>query len=416
MSYEQLTDAAQLLFRRMALVPGADFGASLAAVIAEVPVPVAEDHLDDLVDLGLLEAAAGGRYRFHDLVRLYAQQRLEQQDPADAVRPPAGRMVAWLLETLTDAGQWFEPNPPDPDASAYATPDEAEEWIRTEAEHWFPALGDAAVAGDHDAVVSAVIALHWFSFRWAYWHRWPEAFTLGFDSSVALGDLGGQAHFLNDLAFTYTLTGRDHQHALTYAERARSVAQQAGDVLEEGSAWQHTARAHFLLDDPRAAMDAIGAAAELYERVGDADSVCQALTGRGSILVSLGEPAAALPIFQRVLDMVEDPGSGMTPSIAAGSLPMVLIQIARALGRTDRGAEGEPLALRAADLFEGLHMFAEQAYSLCVLAEECYGDDQSGEAKEYLLRAAQIYESAGRQDEASRCRHQAAEKGATAGA
>ena len=92
MSYEQLPDPTRLLFRRVALVPGADFGASLAAVVGEVPVPVAEDQLDDLVDLGLLETAPGGRYRFHDLVRLYAQQRLEQRGPGrgGGRRPAAG--------------------------------------------------------------------------------------------------------------------------------------------------------------------------------------------------------------------------------------------------------------------------------------------------------------------------------------
>jgi ATP/maltotriose-dependent transcriptional regulator MalT len=84
MSYEQLTDAARRVFRRLAVVPGRDFDAALAAAVGEVPAEVAWDALDELVDLGLLLDSAAGRYRFHDLVRLFARTRLEEEEsPAD---------------------------------------------------------------------------------------------------------------------------------------------------------------------------------------------------------------------------------------------------------------------------------------------------------------------------------------------
>jgi ATP/maltotriose-dependent transcriptional regulator MalT len=84
MSYEQLTDAARRVFRRLAVVPGRDFDAALAAAVGEVPVEVAWDALDELVDLGLLLDSTAGRYRFHDLVRLFARTRLEEEEsPAD---------------------------------------------------------------------------------------------------------------------------------------------------------------------------------------------------------------------------------------------------------------------------------------------------------------------------------------------
>src|SRR6202050_121114 len=53
MSYEQLADAARRVFRRLAMVPGHDYDAALAAAVGEVPVEVAWDALDELVDLGL---------------------------------------------------------------------------------------------------------------------------------------------------------------------------------------------------------------------------------------------------------------------------------------------------------------------------------------------------------------------------
>nr|WP_163568091.1 NB-ARC domain-containing protein [Fodinicola feengrottensis] len=84
MSYEQLSDTAQRVFRRLAVVPESDFDAALAAVVGEVPMEVAWDALDELVDLGLLMDSVAGRYRFHDLVRLFARLRLEAaESPAE---------------------------------------------------------------------------------------------------------------------------------------------------------------------------------------------------------------------------------------------------------------------------------------------------------------------------------------------
>ena len=68
MSYEQLDQSGQRVFRRLAVVPGQDSDAALAAVAGGMPIEDAWDALDDLVDLGLLQDSGAGRYRFHDLV------------------------------------------------------------------------------------------------------------------------------------------------------------------------------------------------------------------------------------------------------------------------------------------------------------------------------------------------------------
>ena len=102
MSYEQLADAARRVFRRLAVVPGRDFDAALAAVAGEVPVEVAWDALDELVELGLLHDGSAGRYRFHDLVRLFARTRLEEEESAADREALTARVTAWLA---ADGGQ-----------------------------------------------------------------------------------------------------------------------------------------------------------------------------------------------------------------------------------------------------------------------------------------------------------------------
>lgn len=96
MSYEQLADSGRRLFRRLALVPGRDFDAALAGVVGEVPVEVAWDALDELVDLGLLLDSPAGRYRFHDLVRLFARTRLDEEESPAEREALTTRVTSWL--------------------------------------------------------------------------------------------------------------------------------------------------------------------------------------------------------------------------------------------------------------------------------------------------------------------------------
>jgi hypothetical protein len=112
MSYEQLADSARRVFRRLAMVPGRDYDAALAVVVGEVPVEVAWDALDELVDLGLLLDGDAGQYRFHDLVRLFARTRLaEEESPAEREALTA-RVASWLAANGQDDAAVARTGPP----------------------------------------------------------------------------------------------------------------------------------------------------------------------------------------------------------------------------------------------------------------------------------------------------------------
>lgn len=84
-SYRRLGPRAAAVFRHAALIPGPDFGAETAAAAAGVAAPDALAALEELADAGLL-TTTGTRYRFHDLVRLYARERLDAEDRRERVR------------------------------------------------------------------------------------------------------------------------------------------------------------------------------------------------------------------------------------------------------------------------------------------------------------------------------------------
>jgi hypothetical protein len=107
-SYVQLSAEAQQMFRRLALIPGGDTGPEMAAVLAGTPLEQAELALDELVEYGLLQSRFTGRYRLHDLIRLFARARLdEEESPADTANT-LDRVETWLLSTATVAGRWFD--------------------------------------------------------------------------------------------------------------------------------------------------------------------------------------------------------------------------------------------------------------------------------------------------------------------
>ncbi len=111
LSYRALEPAARLLFRRLGLLQAADAAAWVAAALLDTSVEQATELADRLVDARLLEVAgrdATGqvRYRFHDLVRVYAHECAEAEDPPAERRASLARAFgAWLhLAERADAG------------------------------------------------------------------------------------------------------------------------------------------------------------------------------------------------------------------------------------------------------------------------------------------------------------------------
>ncbi|MET9610554.1 BTAD domain-containing putative transcriptional regulator [Streptomyces sp. NPDC006512] len=95
LGYGQLEPAQQRAFRLLGLADGPDISLRAAAAVLDLPEHDTEDLLEALVDCSLLESAAPGRYRFHDLVRLYARACADRDE-----QPPGGRDAA--LDRLLD--------------------------------------------------------------------------------------------------------------------------------------------------------------------------------------------------------------------------------------------------------------------------------------------------------------------------
>ncbi|WP_281395844.1 helix-turn-helix domain-containing protein [Nonomuraea endophytica] len=411
MSYQQLASLSQQVFRRLSLVPGRDFDADLAAVLGGVPVADAWDALDDLVDLGLLQDSTSGRYRFHDLVRLFARDRLKEEEPAEDRDALAERMTAWLLQTATTAGRWFEPayaRPDRPDTHL-SSPDEAERWLHENAGNWLGALRQAAASGLHSVVLDCAESMRWFSGRWMHWPYWQEVFTLGAEAATALDDPAYQAPQLTHLAQLHMVPPPDPETMLRYAVEALDLATKKG-ARPPQLAWAHMHHGRALMRLGRfgEAVEPVSEAARLFKTAGDVDVYCQCLGTIGECRRGEGDYAAALELYLEMAALTGDEGSGMTPSIAALSLPNALAGAGLCLELLGRRAAAIEKYTEANTLFErqppsGSYARSQQRLAI-VLAEE----GRTGESRHAYARAAELFEATGDAESADRCRALAA--------
>ncbi|MEU6254068.1 helix-turn-helix domain-containing protein [Streptomyces sp. NPDC047043] len=302
LSYGQLTVPHRLLLRRLALLPGPDTGPGLAAVLTGEDAWTTEDSLDVLVDRGLLEEPAPGRYGLHDLVRLFAREQLGEEETQSV----GLRMADWLLRSASAAGRWFEaPGAPQPwpgevPAFAPASADEAEAWLTAERPHWVGALPLMFEAGRHREILHASRTLYWFSDRWDKWPEWQSLFSYGARSAAALGDIAAEAHQFNCLAWAHSYSYQ-YEQAEQLAARALALATEANDVGQQAWAWAYLTGARMKLKRPAEAEQAAENAIRLFEATGDTTGKAVAQRARGSALREAGRPEEALAIHRALL-------------------------------------------------------------------------------------------------------------------
>ncbi|GAA1026810.1 MULTISPECIES: AfsR/SARP family transcriptional regulator [Amycolatopsis] len=99
-SYQGLDQPAQRAFRLLSLVAGRQFPAWTAAAVLDLPLARATELVESLVDVRLLEVvhvpgASQVRYRFHDLVRSLALERVAAEEPPEQRRTALRRALGW---------------------------------------------------------------------------------------------------------------------------------------------------------------------------------------------------------------------------------------------------------------------------------------------------------------------------------
>jgi DNA-binding SARP family transcriptional activator/DNA-binding XRE family transcriptional regulator len=139
LSCDTLKPELRRLFRLAGLAPGPDFTAPAMAALAAIPVSQAEHLLDRLVARNLVDEYGPGRYRLHDLLRLYAAElAAAEESPADQ-DAAIDRLGAHALAAAWSASDMLYPHMlhlPDGELSGgdsvFADDDAARAWLDAE--------------------------------------------------------------------------------------------------------------------------------------------------------------------------------------------------------------------------------------------------------------------------------------------
>ncbi len=178
------------------------------------------DALDVLVDAHLLESRAPDRYRFHDLLRVYAADRARTQETEEAQQAAITRLLTWYLHTTEAAAAVISahhrPRAAGPASRHAVHPLEFASLDRRSpgASPSGPALTAAtrlaAASGLHQIAWKLAAAAMSFYYRRSYWEDWVTTQQIGLESARAIADRPGEAWMLNSLGMAYGVQRMEH--------------------------------------------------------------------------------------------------------------------------------------------------------------------------------------------------------------
>ncbi|WP_150173275.1 ATP-binding protein [Streptomyces venezuelae] len=137
LGYEALEPELARAFRMVSLCYMPSFCRGAAGALLGVGEEEAEQAVERLVDAGLMELHGEDRYRFHDLVRLFARRQCELRESAAERAAARLRFLDYVLATVITAIRRTKPHSvlPEllhrPDSAGKALPDEAaaHDWL-----------------------------------------------------------------------------------------------------------------------------------------------------------------------------------------------------------------------------------------------------------------------------------------------
>ena len=354
LSYQGRSEEERRLFRLLGILEAPSFPAWVAACLLDAELPEAEGLLEHLVDAQLVETAGEDpvgqqRYRLHDLLRLFARERLHEEEPASERVASLERVLRVFTLLAEHADTVLVPSGLDVYGSDPSCHERLEHPALVAAERdptrWFEAEHAGMVAAVRQANEAELWELSWrlaialggFFELGAHWDEWRRTHLLALRATRRAGDRDGEARVLARLGDLYNYRGRLYKsirHLRKSARAFRQTANQLGELqslivlaevelrlgridtyaglLERSLArldelplpgWK--ALALFYLSEFHAyqgrsnvALDGLERSLELFQMVHD-------LGWEAAVLRRLGEVRAAAGGFQAALDHLE---------------------------------------------------------------------------------------------------------------
>jgi len=289
-------------FCLLGLWQGSSISSAAAAALFGTPEYSAEDALEVLVDTHLLESKAPDRYRFHDLLRVYASERAAADLPTADRDAAIARLLTWYMRTADAAGAAVSPpnryNIPldvseDVTALSFPGTDEALAWYDSEHANLIAATRQAAESGLHEIAWRLPAPLFLVFNSRGNWADCIITHRIALESARQAGNRQGEAWVLNNLGNALGVTR--HPEGIGHLEQSLAIRREIGDRLGEAQAANNLADAYHWLGRTDEALDLYRRALELNREVGNP-------YGEGVALVNLGWTLLELDRAEEAID------------------------------------------------------------------------------------------------------------------
>jgi tetratricopeptide (TPR) repeat protein len=383
-------------FRMLGLWHGPSISSEAAAALFGTPAYLAEDALEVLVDTHLLESTKSGRYKFHDLLRVYASERAVADLPGPEREAAVARLLGWYMRTADAAGAAVSPrsryNMPldDEDRDAppltFATGQDALAWYDSERANVLAATRQAATAGRHDIAWRLPVPLFLVFDSRGAWADCIASHRVALDSARQAGNRQGEAWVLNNLGLALGAT-RDSE-GITCLERSLALRHEIGDQAGEAQAAGNLADTYTRVGRPEEAIELFGRARDLNRLVGNRYGEGVAQVNLGDALIDLGRAEEAVgPLEQACTTFAEIP--------YLDGVGYACYNLGRCYRSLNRDQEALDALQQALDNHRASGSRHRQAVTLRALGAVQAGNGLAAEARHSWTEAAAIFDELG---------------------
>lgn len=338
-SYRVLPDDVRRVLRLLGIVPVRSLAVEAVAVLAQTDAAATERAVERLVNAHMVNPDGRGRLYLHDLIRDYANDLIEPDDPVRAAA--LKRLFEWYLDNADAACRRMYPGYlrlPDtyrPEGAAKTADDaQAAQWLDDERENL---IALAVYTGDHGHGSVA-----WKLADMLRGHAFEELSAADFlalghaalNGARAEGSLPGEAVAELCMSTAY-MKARDFADVFRHSERAITLSRRVPWDSGEASAHHNMSFACWNLGRLREAIEHGEAALAMNRASGKLRAVSANLGALGVVHGDLGELRKALRLHEGALRLAEEIGNRGLQASQLRSLSSVSISMG-AVGAAQR--------------------------------------------------------------------------------
>ncbi|MFE5681380.1 tetratricopeptide repeat protein, partial [Streptomyces erythrochromogenes] len=235
LSYQLLDDEPARLFRLLPLNPGPDLSTEAAAHLADSDPDTTEELLQHLADAHLVEYGhVWGRWRLHDLVRLFADEHGHTQAAVDQRQTARARLFTHYQDTTAAANTHMNTGPGTP-SLRFDDRSTSLAWLDAEHTNLITTATTAPALGHPQTATALTLDLaRYLRFRRRF-HDWSTITTVALTVLRELGDRHSEGIVLNNLGLALREVRR-FEEAIDVHTQVLDIYRELGDRHSEGGA------------------------------------------------------------------------------------------------------------------------------------------------------------------------------------